>query len=531
MPIRRLQSRNRSKVFWLGAPALAQAKDQLSAHSFLSDELKGAPELPYDLVSSAAALVFTPNEVNAEDLVPVIRSSAARLLDHGCLVFILASSGDTETRIRSTLAKRNIPYVALTEPQRVFDGQQKAKPTVASDLPLPHVRIYPAEYTSGMVLAAEIAQYAPRYVPAADTSGVFDITGAVGTDLCKKERLLLRRSFHDCFTVHLSRIDEGKSGAKTFIARATPRPEVLELGLSPRIIPFFAKVGARAPIIKEWRNYEDFVRHQIPFHLAPRLDWGRCEIGARLGILVGDFVDHSESLSTCAVTGRGSGIIRTLFDRTMREWQDRSEPVRGSLYRALRDSMGAPRLISEERLNLAKEMGGVLSLEELQARIESRPLDEEWLRGPIHGDLHTDNVRVRGSDAILIDFFRTGLGPTLADAAALEASIVFRAAGLSVPFDHEAWKRTAGGLYVSDTFRKATLKSDPRDAFHWIVDCVRQIRTHALPQERTAGQYATVLAYRLLYMAGRSDKNSGGDEYRRAFALVTAGSLLNTAWN
>src|SRR5205809_1101738 len=84
-----------------------------------------------------------------------------------------------------------------------------------------------------------------------------------------------------------------------------------------------------ANIQEEWDNYREFVTNFIPFRLRPNLDENRCILGAKKGILVGDFVDESESLWDAARHGKARSVFYSLFDRTLGGW--RSEASRGEI--------------------------------------------------------------------------------------------------------------------------------------------------------------------------------------------------------
>ena len=206
--------------------------------------------------------------------------------------------------------------------------------------------------------------------------------------------------------------------------------------------------------------------------------------------------------------------------------------MQGLLYAELRKWSGLRKMTPAREL-IARKLGARETLDKLTEKLKARPIDEPWQRGPMHGDLHTDNVQVRGGDAILIDFLQTGMGPVLADPAALEASVVFRVPRLCDRFDKVAWSRTVEELYQQPYLRTTPVISDVREPYAWIVDCVRQVRLHGLARELQSGQYAAVLAYRLLHASGKTDKGGPpepGEEHRRATAFVMAERLLNMSW-
>jgi len=82
-----------------------------------------------------------------------------------------------------------------------------------------------------------------------------------------------------------------------------------------------------------------------------------------------------------------------------------------------------PRKINANRMAKARELGATLDITALRGLFEgctSSPV----LVGPIHGDLHSGNVRVRATDAIVIDFVQHRDYPLVFDAACLEASLL-----------------------------------------------------------------------------------------------------------
>jgi len=475
-------------------------------------------------VAGLGALVCYQDPAKPTAILPTIETYAARVLDFGALVFVLTSSDGVDPVLRC-LFDRKLPFYCVQEPPVASDGRGRT----SGEPPFPHIRVYPAAYTAPEHYAAEILQYGPRFSPAWDDPAAFELKGDV-TELCTKQRLILRRCFHDCSQLHLKKLPGGRSRAAVFRAHATIKTGT---PTSP-IFPFFVKLGPRSDVTMEWGNYGSSVTHRIPFYLAPRLDWGRCEVGASLGALVGDFVDYSESLSECATGARASSAIGSLFERTIREWRSRGEEAAGPLYAALRlwfklDRMRMP----QHRFKLAQSMGlkTKYPLDLPRKLLGSRPPDERWMQGTIHGDLHAENIQVRGADAILIDFRATReKGLMLADPAALETSLVFRAPG-GPSFDSTAWSSEVGRLYEQPNLRAVPGVPDPREPYAWLGSCVRQIRLYALELERRPGQYASVLAYRMLHAACKTDDpGSRGQEWRRATAACLAEQLFTMIW-
>ena len=183
-----------------------------------------------------------------------------------------------------------------------------------------------------------------------------------------------------------------------------------------------------------------------------------------------------------------------------------------------------PGRVSQYRRGIAQRLGSTLTPEQLWDALRSKK-HAAYRLAPIHGDLNAYNVRVRGRDAILIDFAKTRIGPIVADPASLEVSLAF--AITSDTDDNEGWKRLIDQIY-----KPAYLQQPPPPAAQalpreWLWTCIRQIRLFAISMETAAGEYRdAVIAYLLRYamFPAQSDK----EETRRAYSLVLAERLLET---
>jgi hypothetical protein len=227
--------------------------------------------------------------------------------------------------------------------------------------------------------------------------------------------------------------------------------------------------------------------------------------------------------------------IGTLFDRTLRGWHSRADTHKGtSLFYNLRKLLDGD--VSTERIDLAKNIFQVKLLPAaIKSYLQNRPA-EDLLWGPIHGDLHTDNIRVRGSDAILIDFCSARDGPLLVDPSALEVSLAIRVPTNDGDFNKDAWLRMMNSLFSQDALRRPPAIHDSTEPYAWIASCIRQVRLHSLPMQRELGQYAHVLVYYLL-QAAIKDSNIkpkkdpyGHENFRRAVAYGLADRLLDMKW-
>ena len=546
--------RLRTNVIWVGQKIPDDAKAFLSRLRFSIPDSPPAINLNNDSVlSGLAAAVFVQTEDNPKVVVDELNKYAVSLLDHDCLVIVLASSKIKTTAINNLLIVTNalielkIPATWPTEGPELaaFDGN-KINPLMKYGAPKPpHIFVY-RDTLSVEIIADLLVRQKQRPSPALDISTEFKILGPAAHNIKTDHKLMLRRGFHDCTELHLSRLTGGHSGVQVYSVHATLR-------IGGRPLPFFVKVGSRHSIKKEWLNYDEHVRPYIPFHLAPHLIEERCALGAHSGIIVGDFVEGAESLGECARCGRAITAIGSLFDRTLVGWHRLALPKHGSLYTILgillRDE------VNPQRLALAMKHGAKLKLSDLKIKLSKRQ-QEQMLFSRIHGDLHIENVMVRGSDAIIIDFLAGRKdGVLLADYAALEVSLLVRApidqpeikskisdpskwerikrvlhlqcVDESTAFDKDSWERIARSLYTRKALQDLPKQPDPTEPYAWLATCIRQVRLHALPMQKQRSQYAYVLAYYLLQAAIKDPKAKAGEAYRRAIAYCLAEILIN----
>lgn len=515
----------RSKIFWLGE-IRPETQEFIELLQFSVDNTSSTARLKDDgFLEGLAAVVFAQDAKKPMSILPDINSYAPRLLDFDCLVFALASNAGLESVVNVLTAARIPSIWATSGPEQfaAFDGQAVRDLTVDGEPPLPHMRLYRASGPSEQHIAKLVHQYASSVIPASGNPKEFQIVISGSGSISTEERLLLRRSFHDCSRVDLTKIEGGRSGARVFMAQALVRGAPV----GRRTLPFFVKLAERTKIITEWFNYELYVEQYIPFHLAPRLIPDRCGLGAYRGILVGDFVDESESLRLCSRGGRAVGPLGGLFERTLRGWHLHAVRRRESLYSAMKGIVAGS--IPAARLTAAKALGARGSFEDLKEELRKR--GKEWvIWGPRHADLHADNICVRGNDAILIDFYCTRLGPILDDPAALEVSLTV-GVPLADDFDKVAWTDIMESLYSQAALEVPPSGSVSAHRYEWLAKSIRQIRLHALPLQQENGQYARLLALRFLQAATKDPKALPPEDFRRTSAFCFAGKLLDIKWS
>jgi hypothetical protein len=212
-----------------------------------------------------------------------------------------------------------------------------------------------------------------------------------------------------------------------------------------------------------------------------------------------------------------------LFDRTLLGWHRQAKKVDVPLSKGLLRHF--PRRIDAKRMKRARELGATHDIHELRSLFmlcTSTPV----LAGPIHGDLNAANVRVRATDAIVIDFFRhQGDYPLLCDAATLEASLLVE--GFSdTQIDTKEWLHSLKPLYDDFPLDGAVTRANPKNRSFWFHACVQQIRRYARQWECKPNQYAAALALALLEKATKDANVAEPEASRRAGAYVLAEQIL-----
>ena len=345
------------------------------------------------------------------------------------------------------------------------------------------------------------------------------------TELLAPDELLLRRAFSDCRMINISPLSGGKT-AEAYMVKATFAPHGSPVG--PRPLPFFAKLSSRRKIDDEVGNYSTYATYFIPFHLRPNLDETRCLLGFEQGLLVGNFVERAEPLWRVARRGNARAAIRSLFDVTLRGWRDqgferglvKDSSVAGALGKKIFDH----RAVRPEHLRRAKELGLSRTPKEMWEILLGK--NQCYYSAPMHGDLHPDNVFVRGGDAILIDLGSVKHGPLSGDLACLETSFAFGNYDDDddAAFNEEAWVASIDQLYDARWFRRVPPRAMGSGVRVPLFNCARQVRSIALPGQACGSEYISAVA---MYLSRRAmHPGDGPDGFRRAYALVIADRLI-----
>lgn len=156
----------------------------------------------------------------------------------------------------------------------------------------------------------EAAQVIFQHNPGPSANDGLTINGTQDPELS----LLLQRAFWNCKSITLNPLTGG-STSKVY------RADVIQtVDAGPAPLPFFVKFDIRKRILRENTNYAQYVEGYIPFNHRPNIVRERCVVGANKALLVGNFVEHSESLGDVAHRGTFTPAVYSLFHQALRNW-------------------------------------------------------------------------------------------------------------------------------------------------------------------------------------------------------------------
>jgi hypothetical protein len=282
------------------------------------------------------------------------------------------------------------------------------------------------------------------------------------------------------------------------------------------------KIDRYPKIKREIENYHRCTALFVPFYARPNIDPDRCMLGFERGIIVGNFVEHSNSLAELITQGSAQTAISSLFDDALRGWRRQAIlPTVSHVEQPLALSLGGAAwsketALAEERAVKAKKFGAKLTAAELAANFDGLP-SIKHRQALMHGDLHAENVRVRNGQSILIDFAAVAQGPLVADPAGLETAICLTAAAP----DEGVWKAGVENLYDPSNLAQLPQTRLPGDPLANLFDAVRQIRRYGLSEEQSPNEFATAIGISLLRHAYRhAVKGEHADRRPCLFALA-----------
>lgn len=337
-----------------------------------------------------------------------------------------------------------------------------------------------------------------------------------GESLSPEEEILLKRAFGDCSSVKL--VKQSTGSAKVFCAFAS----LLNSRVGPIPLPFFVKFDARNKIERELENYRQCTTLHVPFNQRPNLDDERCLLSHSSGVIVGNFVEQSEALIEAIDRGSGRDALHSLFEGALRGWRrqpfyDNQYVADGNVLQHLRRSRpGTYNIYRKKRLEKRQLSAGARPFDELDAMLKALP-SIRYRYGTTHGDLHGNNVRIAGADAILIDFASVDYGPLTVDPAALDVSLMMDTCLVM----REDWTRLADEVYELRALRAPAVPPSPeRDAAN-LLDALHYIRQTAFSVQFSAMEYPIVVALQLLRKASYGGGDAEGQRRRvQAYRLA-----------
>ena len=483
----------RSKILWLGAsPGAEHRTEQANRGLTLCEvDLDNFKQEVLDLVY-ARGLVLCAMPPKVPSVMQVL-SCVAHAVNHGLHVMVLLADP-----LAHEFVQRNLEKLLPAGPAR-----KRVRYRIGAS-------------------AHEVAEVFARHDPGPPVNRALKVIKPHRFELTDRQTFLLQRAFSDCSSISLTPLPGGRS-AVTLLVQATLANSMA----GPHPLPFFAKLDRAAQIVTERECYERYADSHIAWNLRPNLQPARCLVGTDLGILVGSFVSKSESLWSLILQSRAGGAIKALFEETLAGWRDPAAAVQsevGSIAPALA-KVFAYENVRKRYVKAAASLGFLqepLTVWEGLLNLPTRT----WPKAPIHGDLHADNVRVRGEDAIIIDLARVTMGPPSADPACMEVWIAFQVPPPRFAVDGAVWLQTVRELFaVHNVLAPSALVE--KAPLAWMRDAVLHTRQVALASSPPTDYAITLSLYLLRRAMFEPDSDAPeADFVRRTWAWILGCQLL-----
>lgn len=482
----------RHDVLWFGdTPSTAYSREFANRRLILKP-VADSTLLP--ALAGVAAAVFVFPKRDGEASLQAAAAHVRTLVDYGARVDLIAPDDATMGRLQARLGSRlGLPAVTVRTAPKPCD------------------------------VAEGIARHPAGWKPRLD----LEIFVAGNREPIRKaDEPLFQRAFHHCRRIALVELTGGRSAARVFAVHMTV--DRSDAGVWPQ--PAFVKLDRNDKIQREAQNYLEFAEKFIPFGLRPNIQ--DVVVGAERSLLVGDFVDRSESLWDLARRNVAASAVTTLIDATLGGWRDQAyanDPVEGSVARAMVDAgLCDPARLRPSYPEMATEFGSTATPEAVWAELFA--LTQRFRLSPVHGDLHGENVRVQNGRAILIDLASVARGPLTADLAALETWFAFELppGEPEEHFENCAWRAEIDRLYAPSAFQHPPGPCDPTSDLAWMSTVVRQIRHMGIAAQCCSTEYQTAVAVQLLRRC-QWDDGPTADRYRRGQGYAVAARLSHDA--
>lgn len=504
----------RAKIAFVGSLPETEDLERFEERNFLCESCTPEELRSPGYAAQLDAVIWTQDPVKLNTLPRELGTTVPNLLDHDVRVYVRLATDQklTETPRRlvvNALLESRIPVANLLPEEYKTIPENRSERRNSFMMPCVYILESAEKWRSiATVVCDRPAGLSPKFDLKVDETFLRERFPSEG----HLERvMLLKRAFWNCSELRLTSLDGGMSGAPAFQAYASLGPgfglvQEGAAGVYPHL--FFAKIGPRKKIVDEYDKYIWHISDYVPFHLRPRLRLDRCNLGSTQGILVGDFVEGTESLIACARGERCGHAISNLFYKTLGGWRKQKRPDTSlSLNKYLEKrwhTEGSDALITlpPERAEIVRNLGGGTEIPQLKKIFEKHGKTSP-LVAPAHGDMHATNVLVRHGDAILIDFEKLEQHyPLTYDPALLEGGLLVE--GFIEDFEKGRFKAEELIRLIEPLYEQSALKSSKTmhcrrgDPTEWYYDAVNQIRTLSWAAENEPGQYALTLALCLI---------------------------------
>lgn len=489
----------RSKIFVVGGLQGINI-NHLNSFDLPHQEIDVAQGLTEFDLSQGSSIVFNLSSGKLSALLNKIQTIVIPALNHGLEVIALCKLSDINTINCSLIAKdinKQITTLAVENKE---------------------------SYQLEKCLIRKFYHQSPRFN--VDCKITIDESQTLSPD-CE---LFFKRAFSDFKEIHLKQLSPGFSASGVYCVHVLS--PMLDMG---RTTPFFAKLDTREKIIREMENYQNHVLPAIPFNLRPNIDENRCILGAKYGLLVGNFVENSVSLWSLISQGHARSAIYSLFDNALYAWRYPINALSSDAPLFFLESPSSDAIKTlKQRHKQAKEFcKSILEPTQLLKALNNLPL-ANFVKTRIHGDLHTENICSRNGEAILIDFASVKYGPPSMDPTALEVWIAFFKWPHEVK-DFEKWRNLIDELYFlsPNGLSVPKLAHEPKP---WtsIWNSIRQIRSIAFSHmEEDRFEYIGCVSYWLFRFANYSNQNpdSEMESKVRAYAYLLASKIASNFQN
>lgn len=491
-----------NKILWYGPPPLPGIRERLELRGF-AITLNPKKEDLVDGVLAVTKIVVLNHDEDSSDCARAGYKSLRSFVDHGVRLLVI---GGERVAIRKN-------FLDSLDPKYPWDDAVRF---------LPHLQgIHFDNFINGQD-GYRWRQFTVEQI------GNFE-------KLTDEDKRLIQRAFDKAEEVDLRVLRGGFTGSRVFTAYEKRRDN--ETSLAHWAQPLLVKIGDRSNLSSEVAAMKT-VSPFVPFELRPNL-LVYVE-GLRRAVYVADFVEKSESMLDAARAGRAETAISNLFNRTLFRWRDRAkqcEPVQGSLIEAAeRFEIAKPALIQSEYLESERIQRLGTDVSELWSQLAE--IQFAYRAATIHGDLHGDNVRVRGDDAILIDLgavkgdTRRGEGvPLCFDVAMLEVALVFAYRGEEDgenEFEQPEWEDELRPFYQLHAIQSSPSIDKAPEPDSWLFGCLQRIRAFGIYEQSDPYEYPIALVVALFRWCKfpPGSRQLDADKGRRVVALEIGIKLI-----